>query len=263
MGHIRVGRLPKTKGWKQVISLFDSVDSTSSEIAAATARAAKEFFAKKRTDPGLVFSYWIATQITVSARSDDFVARLKEIGLDISKVENSLDFLSTVASFTRAQTKLRGATFPLSDFAQLSLREVLTESIGQQSESLFGTTREDIKLACRKYSTPQQFSRLARLYFTKVLNRTLQFFITKESLNRVGAGRKFEDISHLSEFDRTLESYCYQSAKIVEEFAKGWYSKRNWEGEISEHDAKGFVAVAIDKLRAEIAREDQPKEGEE
>lgn len=44
--------------------------------------------------------------------------------------------------------------------------------------------------------------------------------------------------------------------EIVEDFAGGWYSKRNWQGEISEHDAEGFVAVAIDKLRAEIARED-------
>jgi len=43
MGHIRVGKLPKIRGWKQVIALLDSGDSSSSEVAAATAKAAKDF----------------------------------------------------------------------------------------------------------------------------------------------------------------------------------------------------------------------------
>jgi len=260
MGHIRLGRLPKIKGWGQVVKLLDSIDSSSDEIAAATARAAKDFFAQRSTDPALVFSYWFLTQITFRSRSDDFIAELEKIKLDISNVQNAFDFLSIITSFTRTEIKSRGETFPLSDFAQLSLREVLTETIGQQCQSLFGTTLEDIRLACYRYSTPQQFASLARLYFSKVLNRSLQFFISKETSNKVGYGRKFEDISDLLDFNNALEAYCYQSSKIVEDFAGGWYSKRNWQGEISEQDARGFVAVAMDKLRSEIAREEQPQE---
>jgi hypothetical protein len=256
MGHIRIGRLPKIRKWKQVINLLNSVESTSSEIAAATAIAAKEFFSEKKADPALTFAYWLLTQITYRARSDDYVGELKKINLDISNVNNVFEFLSQIARFANAKVKIKGGTFPISEFAQLSLREVLTETVGQQSQSLFGTKLEDIKIACRRYSSPNQFSKLARIYFTKVFKRTLQFFISKESPNEVGSGRKFEDISGLSDFDIALETYCYQSAKIVEEFAEGWYSKRNWQGEISEQDAKGFVAVAIEKIRNEIALEE-------
>lgn len=259
MGHIRVGRLAKRR-WRQVFALLGSTESSSSDIAAATARAAKDFFAERRTDPALVFSYWLLTQITYRARSDDYVGELRRIGLDISNVNTAFGFLSCIGSFTRTQISLRGRTFPLSEFAQLSLREVLTETIGQQSQTLFGTTQEDIRRACRTYSTPNQFAKLARLYFSKVLNRSLQFFISKESANEVGAGRKFEDILDLSSFNVALEGYCYQSARIVEEFAGGWYSKRNWQGEISEKDARGFVAVAMAKLMAEIAREERAEE---
>lgn len=256
MGHIRTGRLPKIRGWKQVIALLDSVDSSSSEIAAATAKAAKDFFSQKRSDPALAFSYWLLTQITSRAKSENYLEEIRKIGLDISKARSAFDFLGLIATFTRAQIKLRGETFPISEFAQLSLREVLTETIGQQSQTLFSTTQEDVILACRKYSTPNQFAKLARLYFAKVLNRVLQFFISKETPNKIGLERKFKDISDLSSFNLALEAYCYQSAKIVEEFAGGWYSKRNWQGEISEHDAKGFISVAMEKLRAEIAREE-------
>ena len=257
MGHVRVGKLPKIRGWKQVIALLDSGDSSSSEVAAATAKAAKDFFAQKNTDPSLVFSYWLLTQITSRAKNDNFIEDIKQIGLDMSQVESGLDFLGSVASCTRSQIKVRGETFPLSEFAQLSLREVLTETIGQQCQSLFGTTQKDVILACQKYSRPNQFAKLSRLYFSKVLNRCIQFFVSKESPNKIGADRKFKDISDLSDFNTALEAYCYQSAKIVEDFAGGWYSKRNWQGEISEQDATGFVAVAMEKLRAEIAREEQ------
>lgn len=256
MGHIRVGRLPKIKGWREVISLLDITNSSSAEVSIAIAKASKDYFNKVKTDPALVFSYWLLTQITYRARTNNFLEELSELGLNLRQITGALDFLSIVSNFARSEIKLRGENFPLCEFAQLSLREVLTETIGQQCQSLFGTTEEDIRLACRRYSNPNQFSKLARLYFSKVINRILQFFVSKESPNHVGSGRKFDDISKLTSFNDALEAYCYQSAKIVEVFSGGWYSKRNWQGEISEDDAKGFVAIAISKLQGEIARED-------
>ena len=59
------------------------------------------------------------------------------------------------------------------------------------------------------------------------------------------------------EFNDALALYSRQSAKIVEDFASGWYSKHNWEerGEIREDDAHRFVAMALRKLRMELGRE--------
>lgn len=255
MGHIRIGILPKTRKWKHVIGLLNSKDSTIEEIAAETSKAAKNFFNEKRTDPSLAFAYWLLTQITYRARKDDYVSELKEINLDISKAKNYFDFLGRVDDYTKNEIKKRGESFPISEFAQLALREALTEYIGQHSESLFGTTIDDIKLACRKYSSPRQFSKIARLYFALVFANSLKFLISKEAPNNVGIGSKFEGVSELSDFNEALKAYCYQSSKIVEKFAEGWYSKKNWQGDILEQDVKGFVVVAVDKFRDEIARE--------
>lgn len=261
MGHIRVGRLPKTRKWSQVIDLLNTRDSSPADIAAATAKAAKEFIIKKSTDSSLVFSYWVLTQITSQARTGDFSKKLAKFGLDISQANNAFDFLACLADFTRAEIRSRHeASFPISDFAQLALREVLTETIGKRCSSLFDTTLEDIRLACFNYSSPDKFAKLSRLYFSNVLNRCLQFFVSKESANKLGHSRKFDDIFELSDFNKSLQSYCFQSAKIVEKFAGGWYSKHLWLDKLSENDAKGFVFIAMDKLRAEIAREDQFKD---
>lgn len=213
MGHIRMGKLPKIRGWKQVIALLDSADSSSADIAAATAKAAKDFFTQKRGDPSLAFSYWFLTQITSRAKSENFLEEMRVLGLDIRNTKNAFEFLASIANFTRKQIKQRGETFPISEFAQLSFREVLTETIGRQSQTLFCTSQDDIILACRQYSKPNQFAKLARLYFAKVLNRVLQFFISKESPNKIGLEKRFKDISDLSRFNLALEAYCYQSAK--------------------------------------------------
>jgi hypothetical protein len=56
------------------------------------------------------------------------------------------------------------------------------------------------------------------------------------------------------EFTQALDTFARQSARIIEDFAAGWYSKHNWEakGEITEEDAQKFVAVALRKLRMEV-----------
>lgn len=260
MGHIRTGRLPKVRGWPQVIKHLSTEGGSASDLAAATTKAAKEFLEQLGTDASLGFCYWLLTQITYRARSTEFPAMLQEIGLDISDKESALDFLTTVSEYAQSQIKLRKETFPTSEIVQLSLREVLTETIGEESRSLFGTTQEDVRLACSRYSSPRQFASLARLYLSKVMNRSIQFFVSKESYNHVGHGRRFNDISELTEFTNVLETYCYQSAKIVEDFAGGWYSKRNWLGEITESEAQSFVYIATKKLREEICREESPPE---
>ena len=55
-------------------------------------------------------------------------------------------------------------------------------------------------------------------------------------------------------FTQELDLHARQSARIMREFAEGWYSKANWEtrGQISLEDSQAFVAVALRKLRMEL-----------
>lgn len=107
MGHIRIGRLPKIRKWRQVISLLNSPSTSPREIARATAEAAEDFFAKRKSDPALAYSYWLLTQIANCARSENFVSELNQIGVDITDVRNTFDFLSLISDFTHKQVKER------------------------------------------------------------------------------------------------------------------------------------------------------------
>ncbi len=50
------------------------------------------------------------------------------------------------------------------------------------------------------------------------------------------------------------QSYCTETAKIVEEFAAGWFSKHNWESNnnISEETTAAFTAYAFEKIQMEL-----------
>jgi hypothetical protein len=255
MGHIRLGRLPKTLKWKQVIGLLADGRASVKEIAESTAAAAANAFNNFNSDNGLSYCYWLLTQITWHAKSEDFYETLESLGLDICDETSALGFISKVSSHADAEIKDLGETTIFTEIAQLSMREILTEIIVECSRTLFGTTPEDIRIACASLATKKQFGLLSRQFFSNFLNRTLQFFISKEISNHVGVGKSFEDIEAVEDFEIALDAFCYQSSKIVEDFAGGWYSKRNWEGDISLEDSKKFVHVAVEKLRSELAME--------
>jgi hypothetical protein len=256
MGHMRIGFLPKTRKWKQVIELLGATTSSNEKIAYATITASEEFFNQNKDNSVVVFCYWFLTQITSHARKKEvFINELNRFGLNINNLKNAINFLSSVSKYIDKQTQIRKGNYVLSKIAILSLKEVLSETIESQSQSLFGKSFEDIRIACKKYSDPKKFSKLSRLYFSKLLYRILQFFLSRETCNNVGRNRKFKDITELINFNSAIKLYCFQVSKIVEDFSSGWYSKHIWEGEITEEDTKKFVVIAIKKLQSEILRE--------
>ena len=63
----------------------------------------------------------------------------------------------------------------------------------------------------------------------------------------------FGNVQDFSDFRQSLYRHCYQSARIVHDFCGEWYSKTQWERGSTCENTAGFVAVALEKLRAELS----------
>ena len=98
MGHIRLGTLPKTQKWKQVVSLIAG-GADVEQIAAASADAAEHGLERASQDEGLAHAFWLLTQIPQAARQANFSDRLWELGLTVSSEPTLFEI---VAAFTRA-----------------------------------------------------------------------------------------------------------------------------------------------------------------
>src|SRR3954462_14202421 len=73
MGHIRLGVLPKSQKWQQVIEEL-RLGSEVNTVAAAAADAAEARFQRASNDPAFLHAFWLLTQIPLAARGPAFAA---------------------------------------------------------------------------------------------------------------------------------------------------------------------------------------------
>lgn len=256
MGHIRTGRLPKTRRWRQVVALLDAPTVDAPAVARATAHAAERRLRALSDDPSLVHCFWILTRLTTAARRPDFGAALAEIGVEARSDEPILSFIARISDQVRQEATAHPESGHFATFASLALRRALSETIGQHGRSLFGSSVEDLQAALRHYAGDQRFGRMSKLFFGEFFAATLGSFVERELSNQAGVGPGLESIRESQEFADALDRYARESALIMEEFAGGWYGKHNWEskGRIDHEETAGFVGYALRKLRMELTR---------
>lgn len=135
------------------------------------------------------------------------------------------------------------------------MRRALTETVGTEGRSFFGSSLEDLERAFRRHATAAQFGHLARAFFGDFLARTLRFYVEKELSNHVGASVTLATTADSRAFADDLDRYGRESARVMERFAADWFDLHHWraDGRIGRDEAAGFVAHALDKLRGELA----------
>jgi hypothetical protein len=255
MGHIRLGRLPRTVKWNQVVSLIDSGASTA-EIALVALDASRKGLQAASKDPTLIYSVWLLTQIPLAAKGQNFFEELRQRGLKVSRQPTLMEVVGAFTNAVDTYTRRQGARSDLGEMAQLAAVESLTKLAGEKTRSLFRAAPEDVQRAVRSFSTTKEFGTLGRDFFSRFLGRYLTYFLSRELSNHVGPGQRFANIQEHSAFNQALDLYCRQAARIVKEFAGGWFSKANYEGGIDLKKAGDFAFVALKKIRSELAKAD-------
>ena len=252
MGHVRLGNLPRTRKWQQVVGLIEGGAGTA-QIANATITAAEQGFRLAAEDKGLVETVWLLTQLPLAAKSDDFAGALRNAGLDVSDAPSLMEVVGAFADAVDRRIPNYKERTDLGEMAQMAASETMSKVIGSRTQSLFGTTPEDVKNAFSKLGTNRQFSIFARNFFSRLTHKCLDYFVGRAVSYHVGEGRRFRTLAQQGEFTTALGTHCQEASKIVEDFSGGWFSKTNWEkGGISRQDAAGFAHVAMKKVVAEL-----------
>lgn len=251
MGHIRLGRLPATKPWKKVVELLRT-NSDMGVLANATAHAAENEMHSAKGDPALAYTVWLLTQLPLAARSDQYRERLGELGFDPG-AEQSV--LSLVAGFSQAVDRNVAGQSERTDLGELARQaaaESLSKLIGGGTASLFGTGAEDVQRELSRLATKDRFAGLAREFFSRLTQKSLEYYISRELPNHVGPGRSVPSIDAQVAFRAALERHCREASQIVETFAGGWYAKSIFQGTLNPDTAQGFTDYALKKMRDEL-----------
>ncbi|MDA1128804.1 MAG: hypothetical protein O2913_08905 [Chloroflexi bacterium] len=254
MGHLRLGRLPKTRRWTEVINLLGDPALDPPSLAAAVISAADNRLRQLANDEGLGYSFWLLTRIAWAARGPGFVEDLARLGINVNSNTSSLQLIAQVADRVTVELARTSAEGDFAGLGSLALRSALTDTVGQQGASLFGSPLEDLQSSFREYSTQAQFGRLSHRFFGNFFARVLRSYVDRELGNHVGTSPGLSNLNQSRQFLDALDLHASQSARIVEDFAGGWYSRHNWEsqGAISQDETQRFMAYALRKLRSEL-----------
>lgn len=255
MGHQRLGYLPRTRRWEQVVALLAG-GAEASQIANAAVRAAERMFARVHGDTGVVETLWLSLQLPLAARGDSFQAALRDRGLRVSDSPGLMEILSAFTSTVDARLSNNCGRSDLGEIAQLAAVETFAGLIAGRTQLLFDSGPDLIRQAFADLATTRQISILGRHFFARLMYRCLDFFLSRTLPEQLGPGRRFSTPAQVAAFSDALATHCGEAARIVEIFSGEWFSRHQWEtdGNITRTLVADFAHGSMQKLLAELQR---------
>ena len=164
MGHIRLGTLPQSKKWRDVIGLLDA-NAPLDAVAEAATRASETDLRKAPDDPSFQFVTQLLVRLPLLARAPGFEAEMRGLGLDSDALESVTGLLAGLnAAITRQNFEL-GTSSDAGELARTALLESLSVQVRDRLPSLFEPTPQDIRTALASFASGQNLATLAREFF--------------------------------------------------------------------------------------------------
>jgi hypothetical protein len=254
MGHVKLGVLSKSRKWNQVVDelrLGADIDG----VAASAADAAEASLQVASNDPAFLHAFWLLTQVPLAARGPDFADDLRRLGVQVPDRPSLMDVVAAISGAVDRHAREQGDRTDLGEMAQMAAVESLTALVGPSLPSLFEPNPGEVQRAIGRFAGGDRFSALAREFFARLTQRSLDYYLSRELSNHIGAGERFRDDAARSQFDDALVRHCREAARIVEAFAGGWYGKNVYQGAgLTPEAIRRFAPVAFGKIRAELRK---------
>ena len=253
MGHIRLGTLPKSQKWNQVVSLIAG-GADVEQIAAASADAAENGL-ERASDEGLGTCVLAADANTAGRPAAQFLRTI--VGTGPERPVRKPTLFEIVAAFSRAvDGHVRAANaLTLGRWRSMLLPKLSLLWRAGSFRALFGPTATDVQQALAKLGRSDQFSIVARDFFSRLTSRSLGYFLSRELSKHVGPERdllRSATIAISTQHWTCIAERLRGSSKSFQ--ADGTVRRFNEKKQISQDDARKFAHVAFKKLRAELRK---------
>ena len=124
-----------------------------------------------------------------------------------------------------------------------------------QQPSLFPSENE-AKDLWRQMDNGAGFCEASRLFFSKFTERYLNYFLDREaSAVSTSILQRDEIDSRMREHIDGVSKYAFETARITQSFAAGWFNNHARDQLPSKLDSERFLYVAFGKMREELMRE--------
>lgn len=254
MGHVRLGTLPRSKAWKEVVGLI-TAGADAAQVANATLGAAEKAFSQVLRDPGYREAVWIMTQLAIAPKTLDHLAHLNSLGINITSNSTLPEVASAISDAIDKKIESSSTSSDFSEIARRALVSAVTGHLKPKLPSLFPEPKaNDVRRALASLAKSKEFGILSQSFFTNMARESLNYFLSKNLNTQLGENQRFATMNQKALFDRELHIHCSQASVIVRDFSKDWFSKHRYEegGNISRNSSNGFAAYSLQKMKSEL-----------
>jgi hypothetical protein len=254
MGHERLGFVPKTKRWQTLVGDLvkfanDKVDISS--LAGRTLSNVRSRFQNLPEDDGVnaAFSYILSLSCAAKAGSPNDA--LRKLGLKASIDDSAFHISKDLSRWVDQRTGSREYA-ELAKAAAIDVVSAWDAKVRAGYDNLFGKADSDSDV-WRKASNGSGFCEVSRMFFAKFTERYIRYFLEREAsailVNPTDRDRLRSELHfHVNELSR----HAFESAKITQSFAAGWFNKHTKERFPTDREIKGFLRYSFGKMREEL-----------
>lgn len=253
MGHVRLGLLPRTKAWKEVVGLI-AAGADVSQIANATITAAEKAFSFVMKDVGYTEAVWLMTQMAIAAKKPDIHQHLAATGIHLPADPSLIDVTTAITEALDRRVDGNGKQSDLGGLANRAIVGAVNDVLSPKLHSLFSSDPDTMRAALADLGKPKEFGEFSRRFFARLANEGLQYFLSKVVNTQLGDGMRFATMNQSAQFNAALETHTREASVIVEQFSSEWFSKHRFQegGDISRESSDGFAGYALKKMKDEL-----------
>jgi len=259
MGHERLGLLPKSDRWRRIVSDIAKASEgqvSTDQIVDATAQAIDARFRKLHLDPGIQDAFSFLVSLSIAGRSDAPTDALRELGIELGGGQATPIRLTQALSVFMQD---RGGSLEYAALARAAAGQAMAEFYQQedrQSDFLRTSQGHDPFEIWRKASDSAGFCTLARQFFANLTGNYINYFLDREA-SAVSPSLEAREAFHASlraHVDRVAR-HSFETSKIAQSFAAGWYAKNATHSLPTRAQTRGFLGIAFNKIRDSLGRE--------
>jgi hypothetical protein len=257
MGHERAGLLPKTRKWREIVGQIAIVSNESdvADLAKRTTDLLRGQLRGVQSDRGVQSAFEYLVLLGRAARHPDQAQdSLAANGIQVSDNPTPLNLVKALRDWV-------GRSGESTEYGEIAVRAGGDAACNwfeanRKSQGALFEQRENAFETWHGAANGAGFCELARLFFSRFTERYLNYYLEREasasapSLDARDALRR-QLKAHVEDISR----HAFETAKITQSFAAGWFNKRLGEQGVSGEEIQVFLRVAFGKIRDELLRE--------
>ena len=260
MGHERLGFLPKTQRWRNIVDQIGTYtfdNNIIQELSEKVIRNVRKNIENIENDKGVKSSLKFLIYLSYASKQDNPTKYLASKDITISG--ETLTPLRIAKAYYNWLNKNMDSN-EYGSFAKSATVETITEwynSHRTSQEELFKIQNNESIAIWRNASNGAGFCELSRIFFARFTEKYLKYFLEREASSKIiNLSDRIHFNKSIKEHVDAISIHAFEITKIAESYSAGWFNKYAIDDFPSDDDINGFLKYSFNKIQAELLREE-------